>query len=75
MAQRKTFKVEELKKRVNSWLASEYSTPQERRGAYAVLESILMETGNYKGFGYLPSETDGQGRLKNDHDDTRRRYF
>lgn len=72
---RKTFEVEGLKKRVNNLLAAPDTTPDERRGAYSVLESVLMETDNYKGFGYLLSETNGEGRLKEDYDDTRRRYF
>lgn len=54
MAKRKTFEVETLKNRINHMLASSAADEVQFRTAYIVLlESILHETGNYKGFGYL----------------------
>ena len=54
MAKRKTFEVETLKNRVNHMLASSAAGEVQFRTAYIVLlESILHETGNYKGFCHL----------------------
>ena len=59
MAKRKTFEVETLKNRINHMLASSAADEVQFRTAYTVLlESILHETGNYRGFGYL-LECDG----------------
>lgn len=64
---RKTYGVKALVERVNTMLATPNSTlwmkapgkdrdltPEEafRMGMISVLESVLHETGNYKGFGY-----------------------
>jgi len=54
MAKRKTFEVETLKNRINHMLASSAADEVQFRTAYTVLlESILHETGNYKGFRFL----------------------
>ena len=51
---RKTFEVETLKNRINSHLAAGGSFDKHYRVALiTLLESILHETGNYKGFRYL----------------------
>jgi hypothetical protein len=54
MASRKTIEVERVKKQVNSMLLH---TPDEmkaeRRGMAMVLEHILHESENYRGFAYL----------------------
>ena len=56
MAKRKTIEVEKVKEIVNNLLANstEEVTSMERLMAARVLERVLFETGNYKGFGYLP---------------------
>ena len=64
----KTFKVDDLREHVNAVLAFEGKTltPEFRRGAAAVLETVLHRTDTYAGFSYLggwPTE-----------DETRRRY-
>lgn len=63
MGKRKTVSVSWVAERINNLLAYRVSlgdsiarlTPEQayRRGAASVLESILHETGNYHGFGYL----------------------
>lgn len=51
---RKTIHVEDVKKRINNFLrdTKDFMKP-ERESMAIMLESILMDTGNYKGFGYL----------------------
>lgn len=76
-SKRKTYKIETLIEKVNGMLMG--SAPDEgeaRQGMATVLESVLHETGNYRGFSYLPTEwkADGSG-LRDGFDDTRRRYF
>ena len=54
MAKRKTFNVSELVDMVNG--ICRHSAPEvaeRRQGAMNVLETVLHETGNYKGFRYL----------------------
>ena len=55
--QKKTIEVSRIKEMVNHYLkhSSKYEYG-ERLGECFLLEAILMETGNYKGFRYL--ETD-----------------
>ena len=70
-AARKTIEVGTLLRRANYFLASKNSTADEREAIAAFVEGILFDTGNYRGFGYLPrdgypDETDGLG--------TRRHY-
>ncbi len=55
---------------------------QLRLGICALVESVLFETDNYKGFSYLQSEfkpvdeqLQGESPLRENYDDTRRRYF
>ena len=51
---KKTFRVQDLKNQVNSFLAeSRESLSEQREGAIHVLTSVLHETGNYAGFRYL----------------------
>lgn len=67
---RKTISVETVKRSVNHALSTvaEGNDPQYRNGLAAVLEDVLMKTGNYKGFQF----TDGN-RGRTDH--TRRIYY
>lgn len=54
---RKTIQVEALKIKVNSMLNDSYgpATNMVRMGYINLLEDVLHETGNYKGFRYLYS--------------------
>ena len=54
---RKTFSVEALKDRTNAYLATDAKEDGAARQALmTILESVLHETGNYAGFGYLSSD-------------------
>lgn len=71
---RKTVSVEWLKQKTNSFLAhSADEMAAERKGMFALLESALHETGNYRGFNYLPSQWSGD--VLAIHDETRRFYY
>jgi hypothetical protein len=87
---RKTVNVDELKTRVNDMLANSTCSAEMRYGMCNVIELALMETGNYKGFGYLTAEMlgpdvnglpgihiDENGNVRRDlaTDDSRRQYF
>jgi hypothetical protein len=62
-------------------LAAPGGTAEGRQALAVLVENMLMSTGNYRGFGYLPSEYLPAEQQTNDrvlrdgHDDTRRRYF
>jgi len=60
---RTTVKVEVVKARVNEILAKSTIPMGIRKGAMNVLESILFETGNYKGFRYLSVDQVPYGEL------------
>ena len=69
---RKTIEVGKILRMANAFLAAKNTTADERESVCAMLEAVLFETGNYRGFAYLPKEdypdeVDGLG--------TRRRYF
>lgn len=69
---RKTIEVGKVLKMANSFLAAHNTTGDERDAIAAFIEGVLFETGNYRGYAYLPGhnypgEVDGLG--------TRRRYF
>ena len=53
MSVRKTFSVEALKDRINSQLRDAGTTDDFRHGLMNVLEGVLMDSGNYRGFSYL----------------------
>lgn len=73
---RKTIAVSELVTRVNHMIAATADPRREERQALAVLlESVLMDTGNYRGFNYLESELAHDNTLVVGYDDTRRRYL
>ena len=64
---RKTADVQAIKQKANHYLASErFTTAEMRAGVASLLEVILHDTGNYKGFRYL----DGA-----EGDQTRRAYY
>ena len=65
---RKTVEVGTLLHRVNYFLASENSTPEEREVMCTFVEGVLFDTGNYRGYRYLDTaEIEGNG--------SRRFYF
>lgn len=75
---RKTVDVQAVKELANRTLASTatFLDPSYRNGVIGMVESVLHNTGNYKGFKYLPSEWDeNTGSLRVGYDDTRRQYF
>jgi len=55
MARTLTIRVDDVLTEVNRRLEVSTCSPEVRQGMASVLEWILMETGNYGGFGYLPS--------------------
>jgi hypothetical protein len=71
---RKTVEVGKVLKIANNFLAAKHTTADEREAVAAVMEAILFETGNYRGYAYLPKEnyTHEAGF---ESDGTRRRYF
>lgn len=76
---RKTVNVTDLLARVNKVLAD--SVPEYVQGRHAMailLTDVLMDTGNYHGFNYLPSEfVDGkpENGLRPGYDESRRYYY
>ena len=69
---RKTVEVGTLLYRLNYFLKNDKGSVDEREVMCSFVEGILHDTGNYRGFAYLPKEdypgeVDGLG--------TRRRYF
>jgi len=79
---RKTIAVSDVRDLINGMLADSNDDRSEGRTALAVaLETILMNTGNYRGYQalrseYLPADQQTADRvLRDGYDDTRRRYF
>lgn len=71
-AKRKTFKVDEFRKAMNEIIANSADFMTRERICIAViLEDILMETGNYHGFGYIDISDTSHPNF----DDSRRVYF
>ena len=75
---RKTIEVGKMLRMANSFLAAENTTADEREGVCALMEAILFETGNYRGYRYLDTdqiEGNGSrrfyfpsGKIVDDHD-------
>lgn len=53
---RKTFNVEDFKKKINERNRHSTCSAEVRRGWNSVLSDVLMDTGNYKGFNYLNAD-------------------
>jgi len=55
MRPRKTVEVEQVKKMANDMLArtDEYATYKFKAGMCTMIESILLVSGNYKGFSFI----------------------
>ena len=70
---RKTLDVKMIRERVNKMLDVSTCTPEERFGMIAVLEMILHESGNYRGFNNI---MEGTICTHNEQpDDSRRHYY
>jgi hypothetical protein len=65
---RKTVEVGKLLKIANNFLAAENTNADEREAVCSMIETVLFETGNYRGYCYLDmAEIEGNG--------SRRHYF
>jgi len=83
---RKTFKIQDLKKMVNDRNTNSTCDSKVRDGWNDVLETILMDSGNYNGFCYLTKDhmkvdappgiifDPSDGRHHEYPDESRRRY-
>lgn len=71
--QRRTLRVDDLRAKVNAMLATSTCSPAERGAMATVLESVLHDTGNYRGFRYLDA-TFRDGELISG-DESRRAYY
>ncbi len=58
---KKTFNVQDLVEQINRRNRKSTCVPEVRRGWNCVLEDILMETNQYRGFGYLKQEEVPEG--------------
>lgn len=74
---RKTVPVEDLKKQINMMLRDSVDEAIEGRIALAiVLERVLMDTGNYRGFRYQNTVMDFSGDSPSlTGDESRRTYY
>lgn len=76
---RKTMPVGDLVDKVNEMLNQSTCSPEVRQGMCAILEHVLMETNNYRGFRYRDDQMtrDSEGRLmvRPGADETRRFYY
>lgn len=75
---RKTVNVQAVKELANRTLASNaaFLDQSYRNGVIGMVEAVLHNTDNYKGFKYLPSEWDESiNGLRVGYDDTRREYL
>lgn len=64
MTRRKTIEVWKVRDWCQNILDAPHTSRDERKAAAFILEEVLLETYNYKGFAYTDEE-----------DDTRRRYL
>lgn len=51
--QRKTLRVEDLRTQINRRLKDPSLTPEARLALASMLETVLMDAGQYRGFNYL----------------------
>ena len=62
---RKTVDVDYVKTIANRILADENpKRAGEREGVIMLLEAVLFESGNYKGFKWIPGSPDGDGTVR-----------
>ena len=69
---RKTIRVEDLIDNVNCLLDLSTCSPDVRFGMIAILEQVLHDTGNYKGFNNIK---DGVVCTRHEQPDDSRRYY
>lgn len=62
MARRKTHSVAALIEQANYSLEHDEHGPEFRKGVMMMLEKVLFDTGNYKGFRYLTEEEVPKGQ-------------
>ena len=81
-APRNTVSIAALVERVNTHLAAERGTPAARAALMVLLDGVLMDADQYRGFNYLPDqfktvELPGGTRreLRDDYDSTRVFYY
>lgn len=72
MKKRKTVDVSFIRESVNHSLANSTASDEVRYGMISVLERILHETGNYRGYGYAPIDKPFD---RENFDDSRRHYY
>ncbi len=75
---RKTIPVDDLKTWTNDFNTNPSTTPQERIAINWMMERVLHDTGNYKGFQWiLPGglRVPTGDIMDNKYDDSRRRYY
>lgn len=81
---RKTINVADVRESANQILAASTTSPDVRLGICSMLEKILMDSGNYKGYRYLGSTEvpEGQdpgirwiGELICEYPDKSRRFY
>lgn len=79
---RKTIRVADVADKINAMIAATADDmTRERQALAGALESILLDTGNYHGFRYLPSEylpadqQTAENVLRPDYDETRVCYY
>jgi hypothetical protein len=63
MARRKTINVDSITATINDMIRLSTGTSDHRQGLLAAIETILHETGNYKGFRYLTQNEVPAGHL------------
>lgn len=61
MAKRKTVNIIDLRIKVNDMIRLSTCSKDVRRGMIAVLETMLLDTGNYNGFRYLEADEVPEG--------------
>jgi hypothetical protein len=74
---RKTVKIESIINTVNVYLKDSTCTAEERKGMKIVLEGLLFETDNYRGYRFLEAHEVPMGHLpgiRKQHEDVHARF-
>jgi len=72
---RKTIEVGKVLKMANNFLAAENTNEDEREAICSFIETVLFESGNYKGYAYLELKQDADGNVETLGSGSRRRYM
>ena len=84
MSKHATISIKSMKRKINDILLKSTCSPEKRWGIIMFIEDLLMETGNYNGYGYLTKGEMMPGSLpgisldsegKNIFPDETRRYY